>query len=129
MMGVNLLQFKHFSPKPGLTVLDPRYFGTAKAGRERLRASVPSICLYALDGEPERIFSGCHEYRVTIDESALYNLSADPLNLLRHSDFSKVERCIKRRGFLGYWLPEAVGLFRGQARIFRRVPCQMKSSG
>ena len=123
-----MLKFKHYSPISGLTTLDPRYFGTAKAGRERRRASVPSICLYHPDGEVERIFNGCTLYHVPIDTSLLYDLSSDKLGLLdKYPDFSKVERVIKRRGFLGYWLPGASGLFKGQARVFKRIACHVES--
>ena len=120
-----MIQFRHYSPRSGLTVLDPRYFGTAKAGAERRRASVPSVCLYHPDGIVESIFNGCTLYHVPIDESLLYDLSSDLAGLLdKYPAFASVERAIKRRGFLGYWLPAASNpLFRGQARIFGKVVC------
>lgn len=116
----NMVIFKHYSPKAGLSFLDPRYCGSYKAGRERLRSAVKSICLYAEDGEVEKdLFGNCWLYKVAIPKQELYDLSADPLGLLCE-DFGLTERRIQRRGFVGYWLPTGLGIFRGQARLFRR---------
>lgn len=112
--------FRHYSPRSDLTTLDPRYCGTAKAGRERYRAAVKSICLYAADGPIESdLFAGCTLYTVSIPDDRLYNLSDDPLRLLC-ADFGLTERRIKRKGFAGYWLPSGSGIFKGQARLFKR---------
>lgn len=111
--------FHHYSPLESLTALDPQYCGTAKAGKERCRAAVKSICLYSPDGEVETIFSGCHLYKVDIPVDRLYDLSEDRNGYLC-ADFGLTERRIKRAGFVGYWLPSGTGIFKGQARLFKR---------
>ena len=116
--------FRHYSPVAGLVSVDPRYFGSNKAGRERFRASVKSICLYASSGPIESdLFHDCYLYTLEIPTESLYDLSADSLNLLG-DDFGLTERRIKRRGFIGYWLPTGSGIFKGQERLFKRWPCK-----
>ena len=115
-----MLTFHHYS-KERRAVLDPKYCGSAKQGKEKLRAAVPSICLYHPEGEVEREFIGYVLHVVYLPDGSLYDLSADLSNYLRGGDFSLTERRIKRAGYWGYWLPTGLGLFKGQARLYRKV--------
>jgi len=118
------LTFRHFSKFDADSfTLDPRFFGTGRAGAERARVAngAPrTTALYGMDGHIEPEFRGMNEYTVTVPKSRIYDASADPQKLMENAaDFTAFEHAAKEAGYIGYYMPGSHGFFRGQARLFR----------
>lgn len=141
-----MLEFRHFSNlKTQTASLDPEFMGKGFKGREGARGGPKVVSLYrgdAPNSEVENELRGLTEYRVRVPASQIYDASADPLDLRAKSQqpigwtedengkrvpsrfkfsMSLYEQAIKDAGFLGYSTPQAEGIFRGQARLFKPV--------
>jgi GNAT superfamily N-acetyltransferase len=139
------LKFKHFSDaKDDRLDLDPERMGTGTKGAEAKRAGPKVISLYSEFGEVEPdVARGRTRYNVEIPAEDLYNASRDPQGLLAQAqvpygltmddkgnmvpvghrfDMNKFEELVRDAGYLGYHLPEAQGILKGQARIFHKYP-------
>jgi GNAT superfamily N-acetyltransferase len=139
------LKFKHFSnAKDDQIDLDPELMGTGAKGAEAKRGGPKVVSLYAEHGETEPdVASGRTRYNVEIAKEDLYDGSTDPQGLLRQAqvpfgltqdaqgnmvpvghrfDMNKFEELVRDAGYLGYHLPEATGILKGQARIFQKYP-------
>ena len=132
-LGLNrFMEFRHFSNLNDVAVvLDPKYYGTGMRGDERGRIAngAPKvISAYAMKGEVEPGLRGKTEYRIKVPTSRMYDLSRDPLGISEKAtnangsyDHTKAEKLIKKAGFIGYYIPAAEGILKGQARFFEKV--------
>lgn len=108
------LHLDHYSPKEGLTELDPSFQGTGHAGQERNKGEdrVPRTYFYMRGTKPESIFDNHYRYEATIKSPKLYDLSADPHGLTALRQFSpnsfsrldpnEIERTLYSMGYDGY---------------------------
>ena len=139
------LKFKHFSNQTADRFdLDPEKMGTGAKGAEAKRNGPKVTSLYAENGEVEPdVSNGRTRYNVEIPKEDLYDGSADPQRFLAQAqvpygmttdaqgntvpvghrfDMNKFEELVRDAGYLGYHLPEAQGILKGQARIFQKYP-------
>lgn len=110
---------KHFSSKPGLTELDPKFQGTGQVGAEKNRPNrIPRTYYYMRDAEPEGVVTAgaAHQYHGNLPANTrLYDMGADELGLNKPSwkqtkygqeynvpDLDSVERTLARKGYHGY---------------------------
>lgn len=141
------LRFRHFSTaKPD--ALKVEYSGTGIKGEERSRSpstQIDVISAYPDEGFTKEVGLGPNEYVIDVREQDMYNLSEDPLNLYGYgkdpqtfnadmkpigfrTDHHKVEQAIRDAGYLGYYVPKASGNMKGQARFFRDLPVNRKTT-
>lgn len=118
-----LVPLEHYSPRGDLDILDPAFFGTAHAGRERRRAALPDFLprTYYYEGgtKPEAaLASEPFRYTAWVDEKAIYDLGTDPQGFLAKAggDPTTAERLIREAGYVGYKnsassIPNAVAVF------------------
>jgi len=117
------LRFRHFG-NTETDVLDVSKAGTGIRGAERKRGAMPVISAYPDKGFTREEGLGSFEYAITVPEELMYNANTDPL-LLKGAgpqlDMNAYEQAIKDAGYLGFYVPEAVGNLKGQARFFTDI--------
>lgn len=70
--GVTHQILQHYSPKQGLTTLDPAFMGTGQAGAEAARGGRPgAIHYYAPGSPPEEQFKGLNQYFTAVPEDKI----------------------------------------------------------
>lgn len=140
------LRFKRFSKATGPSaVFGAGLYGREIRGLEQKRGGEKVTSFYPENLPPEDTeegLKGLTRYNVEIPQDQLYNANADPLGLAAQSrvtvgfmqtkegklspstdrfDFNTYERKIKEAGFKGYYMPNAQGILRGQARVFGEI--------
>jgi hypothetical protein len=137
------LRFRHFGLHDVDTLKVDR-FGTGLKGAERKRNSQPVISLYPDTGFKKEQGLGDYEYVVDIPMDQMYNANADPMGLKAKAqipsgsftlsddgklvpsgtrlDMNKYEDLIRESGYFGYYVPDAEGNLKGQARVFHDIP-------
>ena len=125
-----MVTLTHFSPRAGLTELDPAKYGTGLKGAEaRRKIADPDNWVdrtyYGLNvGQPGGYTPeqgvGSNQYTVQIPSSKLYDLKADPLKLRPtertgwDDPLSVYEKRIKEAGFDGYVINDTAAVFTKQ---------------
>lgn len=115
-------KLRHFSPKRGLTVLDPKFIGSGQLSwRERQDTGVPVTFYYIAGTEPETLITGVSqaEYEATLPpEAKIFDLaSGEPwVGEAWRANGTGLYKAIKERGFFGFLntssaLPNAVAVF------------------
>lgn len=100
------LSLVHFSSRPGLRRLDPRFFGQGKAN-PRDRRGLPKIFTFLEDsplGGDEALFRGAHVYRGRVEGGRIYNLSVgqpDALGYFSTLHREEADAKLRRRGYAG----------------------------
>ena len=83
------LRLEHYSTTPGLTMLDPSYYGSGKLSRaERADMRVPVLFFYVEGTEPERLVTGGAQARYTTTlppDVRIYDLGEDPEDMESHT--------------------------------------------
>lgn len=123
-------------------VLDVDRSGEGLKGAERKRGSMKIISAYPNVGFKKEVGLGNNEYVIDVPKDQLYDASEDSLGLMEVSqsysgfkqnddgtktrinprlDWNKYEEAIKEAGFKGYYLPQAKGNLKGQARFFESI--------
>jgi hypothetical protein len=98
----------HWSHVDGLKSIDPLKHGTGQAGAE-LKRKGPDYLPRSYHGVPpyKREYRlGRSRYESRVDGNKIYDLEADPLNLIplaQEDKYTKYENAIKKAGFDGYW--------------------------
>ncbi len=132
-----MLTFRHFTSNqeaPERMTLDPNRYGQglkgAEAARIRYSGAPKVIAAYGAAHPDEAVepeLRGRPEYRITVPQSRVYDLSADPEGIRVAAtqggryDHSEAERQIQKRGYAGYHIPNGQGVFKGQARFFEPI--------
>jgi hypothetical protein len=121
------IDIEHYSRTPGISELDPTFYGKGQAGEERKRASLPNwinrIYAYAAGTRPEARFRGLPKYTGRVPKRAVYDLNADELKLREQLDLSRpeglneLEKLVADRGFLGMEFP----LYKGYLQFFKKL--------
>jgi len=102
---------EHYSKKQGLENLDPEFYGSNYAGRERDRSSEPNWqnrTLYGIEtgkkgGYVKEYGVGNHEYIVSVPAERMYDGNANPDGLDKTKGLTNYEAAIKEAGYLGFW--------------------------
>lgn len=145
-------ELTHFSPKEGLSTIDPRMFGTGIKGEElqRLQGQPGAVMerSYFYTGDPTKATPepGLGPYRYLGESSSLYDVAADPLKLrtlaaetqrtpytspvnpgmVTGSPFTDVERLVKEYGYEGLVNPT---LTKPSAIMFKPTPVRPFKKG
>lgn len=145
-------QLTHFSTKPGLTMTDPRMYGTGIKGAEmeRLQGTPGAVMdrTYFYAGDPSKITPepGLGANKYVAESSGLYDVAADPLKLrtlaaetqrtpytsnvnpgmVTGSPFTDVERMAKEYGYEGILNPN---LTKPTAIMFKPTPVKPFAGG
>jgi hypothetical protein len=119
------IELEHRTPKQGLTEIDPAFYGTGQAGAEKARAGDKNFLnrsYFNVAGTPpEARFRGMPVYKGKIAGGEVYQLSDDPLGLVKKAqDLSQGDNSVARTlfellvhnaGFKGYSDGKTVALF------------------
>lgn len=145
-------ELTHFSPKEGLSTIDPRMFGAGIKGEElqRLQGQPGAVMerSYFYTGDPTKATPepGLGPYRYLGESSSLYDVAADPLKLrtlaaetqrtpytspvnpgmVTGSPFTDVERMVKEYGYEGLVNPT---LTKPSAIMFKPTPVRPFKKG
>jgi hypothetical protein len=121
------IDIEHYSKTPGISELDPNFYGKGQAGEERKRASLPNwinrIYAYAAGTTPEARFRGLPKYKGRVPKRAVYDLNEDVLKLREQLDLSRpeglnqLEKLVADLGFLGMEFP----LYKGYLQFFKKL--------
>lgn len=146
-----VMRFRHWSVKDGLSQLDPQKMGTSGVGmtvEERNRTNkVTALYPYDLEpGQPEKLVSDTakHQYIVEIPAAHLYDSARDPRGYKQAAmepvsmdsegnpiDFAynhdTFEQQVKDAGFTGYYVNDPGTELHGQARVFEPVAATQSS--
>ena len=112
------VKLNHWSSKPDLKVLDPTFHGTGIRGAESKRREqwpqyyVDRIYFGTGKYKPE-VGLGQYKYTIEVNSDDLYNMAKDPKEFAAKSvdqqkvfNVTKMEKLIKRAGYLGAFNPE-----------------------
>lgn len=114
------VRLEHYTPRGDLEKIDPEFFGTGQAGRERARAQDPGFLprsyYYVSGSQPEARFKGQpYTYSVEVPAARIYNLDTDPAGLAKTiPDPTELEKAIREAGYVGYQRGNVVALFEPQ---------------
>ena len=118
------IRFRHFGLSD-VKALKVEYFGTGIKGAERKRGSERVISAYPDKGFKKEVGLGKFEYVIDVQMDSLYNANEDPSGFMETSrlqtgaiDMHAYEKKMKAAGFAGYYIPDADGNLKGQARFF-----------
>lgn len=119
------IRFRHFGKKDVKT-LKTEFFGTGIRGAEGKRGSEQVISAYPDKGFKKEVGLGQYEYIIDVSMKDMYNANEDPMGLKDSArlpdggiDMHKYEKSMKAAGYVGYYVPDAGGNLKGQARFFQ----------
>lgn len=107
-----MLQVEHYSAKPGLRTLDPKFAGSGRVGAEAKRTTrTPATHLY--DTKARRVeqeFARDYRYTAEVPADRIYDVSEDAAGIVSRLskkgtapvDGSRLERAIQKEGYMGY---------------------------
>lgn len=117
----------HYSPKPGLTVVDPAFTGSGQlSNRERQDVRVPTSYYYLEGTPPERLIRGVarNRYEAELPEGAkLLDLNGAPGEIIRayHEDgCGGLLKAIRDAGYFGFYNSDSS--LPGVVQVFEALP-------
>lgn len=141
-----MLQFEHRSNTPGVTELDPSFYGKAQAGREMARKqaypkewvdrSFGTVKGGVVEG---RFQKSPHVYEGEVPKSSIYDITDDPQGFLQQLQaqaggdnaqlMTLVEKAIKDAGFKGYRASKHESPFmRDAVVLFEKMPVKARQA-
>lgn len=106
------LDLVHYSGQPNLSTVDPKFFGKGLATRTDLQGSAKSYFFTRgsrLGQEPEALTAGKQVYTARVDGGAIYNMSADPLDVFAILNREERDDVLKDEGYAGFSIDTADG--------------------
>lgn len=100
--GKEVLRLEHYSPKRGLTLLDPQYAGTGRAGAEAKRGGLPKAYTYLEGTKPEPQFAGLPKYTLEVPRERIAEGERYQEFVKQYPNPDEREAALKAAGYLGY---------------------------
>lgn len=128
-VGPGSLRLVHFSSRPGLKNINPRYFGKGRAQTNDLRGGNKSY--FFVEGSPmggdADIFGrgGYVAYSAEVDTSKLYDLRynrPDPLGYFTQPNREKADDTVRRAGYHGILIETGKSDGRKVVQLYRATP-------